>query len=69
MTLNEWRLKRSYSYRKLAKILGAGGATTIRRWCLPKEHPQSLVPSQKYMTMIVDISNGEVMPNDFYITR
>ena len=67
MKLNDWREKRGYSYRNLAQILGAGGATTVRRWCLPIEHRDRLIPSPKYMQMIVDLSNSEVMPNDFYL--
>ena len=66
MKINEWRNDRGYSYRKLAKIINAGGATTVRRWCLPDGHKDKLIPSPRYMKMIIDLSNGEVMPNDYF---
>lgn len=69
MTLNEWRTKKNYSYRGLAKILGAGGATSVRRWCLPTSHKDRLIPNPMFMQRIVDVSQGEVMPNDFYLRR
>tara|TARA_Y100000004_G_scaffold136481_1_gene154574 strand:+ start:3291 stop:3521 length:231 start_codon:yes stop_codon:yes gene_type:complete len=69
MTLNEWRTKEGYSYRGLAKKLGAGGATSVRRWCLPQSHKDRLIPNVMYMQRIVDVSQGAVMPNDFYLRR
>lgn len=69
MTFNDWRVKKGHSYRNLSKILGAGGATSVRRWCLPHSHKDRLIPNQTFMQRIIDVSHGEVMPNDFYLRR
>jgi ribosome-binding protein aMBF1 (putative translation factor) len=73
MTLNEWRKNKGWSYGKLADRLGTKHATNARRWCLPQQHPDHLVPSNrgatKYMDRIIKLTNGEVMPNDFFILR
>jgi hypothetical protein len=40
-----------------------------RRWCLPFGHKDRLIPNELFMDRIVLLSNGEVMPNDFYLRR
>lgn len=69
MTLDEFRLKKGWSYSELARRLGCTHAAHARRWCLKFGQPQRVIPSEIYMERIVNISLGEVMPNDFYIQR
>lgn len=69
MTLDDYRKKRGWSYTELARQVGASQATVARRWCLEFGHKQRLIPNQKYMDIIMRLSMGEVMPNDFYIQR
>ncbi len=69
MTLDQWRIKKRLSYKKLAKLLGAPHATVARRWCLPTDHKDRVVPSKKYMQRVVQLSDGSVTPNDFYFQR
>jgi len=38
----------------------------VRRWCLPVGHEQRLIPKASNMRKIVQLSAGEVTPNDFY---
>jgi len=40
MKLNDYRLKKGWSYTKLAEMTGASHATVCRRWCLGYKHPQ-----------------------------
>jgi len=66
MQLEEWRKKKNLSYVQLAKKLGASHATVVRRWCLPGDHKDKMIPSPKFMRIITESSLGEVSPNDFY---
>ena len=66
MRLDEFRKNKGLSLSALARELGAPHATVVRRWCLPQGHPQSLIPSPRYMSAILDYSDGAVQPNDFY---
>lgn len=69
MTLDQWRIKKRLSYRKLAKLLGTRHATIARRWCMPPDSEERAIPSAKYMDLIVQLTNGAVTPNDFYLQR
>jgi hypothetical protein len=69
MTLDQWRHRKRLSYSKLAKLLGTPHATIARRWCLPAEHKDRMIPSPKYMARVVQLSDGSVTPNDFYLQR
>lgn len=69
MTLDQWRVSKNLSYNKLAKLLGASHATIARRWCLPFDAQDRMIPSPKYMDRVVNITNGSVTPNDFYLRR
>tara|TARA_R100000808_G_scaffold8204_1_gene23299 strand:+ start:2267 stop:2479 length:213 start_codon:yes stop_codon:yes gene_type:complete len=69
MTLKEFKDKHSLSYKKLANLIGAGDATIARRWCLPKSHKDAMIPDRRYMSNIITVTMGEVMPNDFYCER
>ncbi len=66
MKLEDWRNKRGLSYVQLAKKLGASHATVVRRWCLPADHKDRMIPAPKFMTIIQESTMGEVTPNDFY---
>lgn len=66
MTLEEWRKKKGLSYVKLAALLGASHATVARRWCLPGEDESRMIPSAKFMRVIVQTTMGSVTANDFY---
>ncbi len=67
MQLDNFRTNQGWSLTKLAEEVGASHATVVRRWCLPMGHKDRLVPSPTYMQKIVDVSEGSVMPNDFYL--
>lgn len=69
MTLNDYRNKKGWSLSELARKLGAPHATVVRRWCLPFGDQRRLIPNINYMLRIVEVSAGEVMPNDFYLRR
>ena len=69
MTLDEYRLENSLSYKKLAEKLGFKEATVARRWCLPKDHSQALTPSSRNLSLILQVTMGSVTPNDFIIRR
>ena len=66
MTLDEWRKSQGMSYPVLARKRGAAGATVARRWCLPSDHKDRMIPSPKFMRVIQDSTHGAVQPNDFY---
>ena len=67
MKLEEFRIKQGWSLTELAHRVEASHATVARRWCLPPGHKDRLVPSPAYMQKSVDVSDGSVMPNDFYL--
>jgi len=69
MTLDQYRINKDWSYSELARQLGASHATVARRWCLGFDDKDRLIPNQAFMNRIVLKSGGEVMPNDFYISR
>lgn len=66
MKLEQFRQNKELSYGQLASRLGAKHATIVRRWCLPKNHKNRMVPSEKYMNRIINYTQSAVMPNDFY---
>ena len=66
MSLNEWRLEKAISYSELARRLGSRHATVVRRWCLHAGHKQRMIPSMRYMHMIIELTRGSVTPTDFY---
>jgi len=66
MKLEQFRLDKKLSYGQLASRLGAKHATIVRRWCLPKNHLQKMIPSERYMTAIINYTQSAVQPNDFY---
>tara|TARA_B100000989_G_scaffold118022_1_gene86852 strand:- start:441 stop:653 length:213 start_codon:yes stop_codon:yes gene_type:complete len=69
LTLDDYRKKKNWSYGQLAHLLDAGHAQMARRWCLPMKHKDRLVPRQRYMSRIIELTKGEVQPNDFFIER
>lgn len=66
MTLEDWRNSKSMSYSALAKKLGASHATVVRRWCLPSDHKDRMIPAPKFMAIIHEATSGAVQANDFY---
>lgn len=69
MTLDQWRKNKGHSYKSLAAMLGASHATVVRRWCMPFAENGRMIPAPKFMMRILDLTRGEVQPNDFYIQR
>jgi hypothetical protein len=69
MILDTFRRQKGWSYSELARQVDASHATVARRWCLPFDHKDRLIPNELFMDRIVLLSNGEVMPNDFYLRR
>tara|TARA_R100000234_G_scaffold71117_1_gene43726 strand:- start:505 stop:726 length:222 start_codon:yes stop_codon:yes gene_type:complete len=66
MHLNDYRLKKGWHYTDLARLVGVKHATIVRRWCLPFDDKERLIPRQENMDKIIALTDGEVMPNDFY---
>jgi len=66
MTLEEWRKSKKFTYADLAKKLGASHATVVRRWCLPNDHKDRMIPAPNFMLIIQESTMGQVTPNDFY---
>lgn len=60
MTLEEWRNKRGLSYTALAELLVAGNAGVVRKWCLPRDHKDSVVPNDENMMIIQQTTLGDV---------
>ena len=69
MTLDDYRKQNNWSYSELARQLGASHAAVARRWCLDFEDSARLIPNQEFMSNIMLKTNGQVMPNDFYVQR
>lgn len=69
MTLDEYRKQNGWSYSELARQLGASHAAVARRWCLSFDDKNRLIPNPDFMSAIMLKTNGQVMPNDFYIQR
>ena len=66
MTLEQWRLKKGFSKSQLARKLGASHAKDVTRWCIRPGSPGAVIPGRTYMDKIIALTDGEVMPNDFY---
>jgi len=69
MTLEDFRKQQKLTYRQLAELLGASHATVARRWCLGIDAKDRMIPAPEFMERIVSVTNGSVMPNDFYLRR
>lgn len=61
MKLNDWLKEEGQTYSWLAREVGASHASVARRWCL-----EGMVPTSRFMTKIVMLTEGKVQPNDFY---
>ncbi len=66
MTLDTYRKSKGWSYSQLARLTGASHATVARRWCLPPDDPNKMIPASRFMNRIMVISDGAVLPNSFY---
>lgn len=60
MTLKEWINKENKKIAWLARVVGVVHCVA-RRWVLGEAKPSS-----KYMGKIIEVTKGEVQPNDFY---
>ena len=69
MTLEQWRLKKGWSKAQLARKLGASHAKDGTRWCIRPGGDGQVIPGRTYMARIIEVTGGEVMPNDFYMAR
>jgi len=69
MTLDEFRRSKNLSYKRLSELIGASHATVARRWCLPAEHQDRMIPAADFMERIMTVTDGAVQPNDFYVRR
>ena len=69
MTIDEFRRQKGWTCTELARQVGAPHGTVARRWCYEPGHKYRLIPNEKYMDRIINMSLGAVMPNDFYIRR
>ena len=69
MTLDDFRRQQKLTYRQLAELLGASHATVARRWCLDIDNKDRMIPAPNFMERIVNVTDGAVTPNDFYLRR
>lgn len=68
MLLKTWRRRAGLTNRQLAEKL-AVGEEAVRRYQLNHDHPECQVPSRPVMLRIVEVTEGKVKPNDFYLSR
>jgi len=63
MTLNQYRIKKGFSYQQLAAFLGIKGspASTVFRWINGER-----VPKRNSMKLIEKKTGGKVKPSSFY---
>ena len=59
MTLSEFLSERGLTDERFAQSVGVS-RTTVLRW------RNGLIPERETMTRIVEATDGEVTPNDFY---
>lgn len=60
MKQKDYRERRGISAAEWAKLIGARSRTTVYR------HEQGRVPRPDFMRRIIEVSGGEVGPEDFY---
>jgi len=64
MTINEYRIKKNYTFQKLAEELGfsdhSNPARLVQRWC------QGLIPSAANIKKIKEATKGAVNADDFF---
>ena len=64
MKLEEFRKKKGFSHKELAKFFGLTGVSpesTVCRWCVVDR-----IPRPKYMDLIKSKTKGKVLPSSFY---
>lgn len=66
MQLDDYRRDRGLTYTELSRLLGAGHATVVRRWCLQPGARHRMIPREAFMHRIMVLTGGQVTPNDFY---
>lgn len=60
MKLKQWRLSKNKTQDELAKELGANQGM-VQKW-----ENEVVRPSAEFMVKIMELTNKEVQPNDFY---
>lgn len=60
MKLKQWRLSKNKTQDELAKELGANQGM-VQKW-----ENEVVRPSAEFMLKIMELTNKEVQPNDFY---
>lgn len=60
MKLKEWRLSKGKTQKELAEILGANQGM-VQKW-----ENNIVKPTNEFMLKIVNLTDKEVQPNDFY---
>ena len=64
MQLEQFRVSKGLSYKKLADFIGVSGvspAATTLRWCKGQR-----VPRSNWMKIIKEKTKGKVLPSSFY---
>lgn len=65
MKLGEWLEQEGLSVSRFATRIGEH-SEVVRRYTLPREHPDSRIPRHGPMCRIYLATGGEVTPNDYY---
>ena len=63
-----WIWQRSLYLKDAAELFGCS-YEHVRRMCLPFGDPDRRVPTEQLMAVIVEKTNGEITPADFYPPR
>lgn len=64
-TLAKWLFDRNVSTAFAAEALQVSGES-VRRYCLPFDHPDRRLPGAEIMERIVAWTGGAIQPADFY---
>lgn len=66
MDLAAYLAQTGKTYQGFAREIGIENAGTVRRYCLPADHPDRRIPNEDIMPRIYRATGGKVTPNDFY---
>lgn len=61
MTLQDYLSTKGLTFTAFAAMIGTDYPSTVERYAKGRQ-----IPGRSMMTEIVRVTNGEVMPNDFY---
>ena len=68
MNLLEYKELKGLTYGQIGHYLGHH-STVVRRWCLPKKHPEFTIPKPDNMKKILKFTRGQVEPNSWFCLR